>query len=399
MDEFLSLEAKEVARWISSDEIAVEAEASIFKIILKWVEHSKRERMTAFEELFHHVRLSVLSRDCLKEVVTNELVRENFASVKLVMNALINMVTTADDDDLPKSPRKGYDTRVIVARGGKSTFCYLPEEDLWKRLPYGLRDINASSTQMIKFRDQLFAFSDYQNSERYDPVFNAWSELNLSAGSAKVTVLKGEIYAVEVDSFLMKTATKRYNKEQYTWETLHVSHGQCRDDACVVAAGSHLYMFGGKVTGDYSAKAERFDIVEKKWEEIADMREGKSEAFGVASQEKIFVAGGTGRRGRSRTCEMYTTSRNEWQCIADLNVPRSNGSMVCLNGKLYVLGGKNGRNETELSVEYFHTANEKWIHKTTMPVTNIDPGNKNAFTASVLKLSRKLQDKLEIVGE
>ena len=33
----MSLEAKKVAVWISSDEITVEAEADVFKIILKWV--------------------------------------------------------------------------------------------------------------------------------------------------------------------------------------------------------------------------------------------------------------------------------------------------------------------------------------------------------------------------
>ncbi|XP_022810560.1 kelch-like protein 2 [Stylophora pistillata] len=400
MDEFLSLEAKEVARWISSDKIAVEAEASIFKIILKWVEHNKSERIVAFEELFPHVRLSFLSRDCLEDIVTNELVRENLACVKLVMEATTKMATFVDDDDLPKSPRKGYDTRVIVARGGKCTFCYLPEEDLWKRLPDGLKE-STFSTQMIKFRDQLFAFKDYDNQERYDPVFNVWSELNLNAGSAKVAVLKGEIYAVDVDICYRKSSTKRYNVEKYKWETLHSSNELYRQNTCVVAAGSHLYVFGGRNpdSRDYSAKAERFDTVENKWEEIADMLEGRGEAFGVASQEKVFVAGGISRRGRLKTCEMYTTSTNEWQCIANLNVPRYNGSIVCLNGKLYVLGGKNGRNQTELSVEYFHPANKIWIHKTTIPVTNIDPGNKNAFTASVLKLSRDLIDKLSIVGE
>ncbi|XP_022808534.1 kelch-like protein 11 [Stylophora pistillata] len=200
-DEFLSLQAKEVSRWILSDEIAVEAEVSVFKIILKWVEHNKSERKETFEELFRHVRLSFLSRDCLEDVVTNELVRENLACVKLVMDAIAKMATFVDEDDLSKSPRKGYDARVITARGGMYTFCYLPEEDLWKRLPDGLRDINASSTEMIKFRDHLFAFSRSQKSERYDPLFNAWSELNLTISYAKVAVLKGEIYAVDVDTF------------------------------------------------------------------------------------------------------------------------------------------------------------------------------------------------------
>lgn len=40
------------------------------------------------------------------------------------------MATFVNEDGLPQSPRKGYDTRVIVARGsGKYTLNYLPEED------------------------------------------------------------------------------------------------------------------------------------------------------------------------------------------------------------------------------------------------------------------------------
>ena len=50
MNEFLSLEAKEVERWISSDEIVVETEADVFQIAKKWVEHNKSERKAAFEE-------------------------------------------------------------------------------------------------------------------------------------------------------------------------------------------------------------------------------------------------------------------------------------------------------------------------------------------------------------
>lgn len=181
---------------------------------------------------------------------------------------------------------------------------------------------------------------------------------------------------------------------------LILSRGQCGVDACVVAAGSHLYVFGGRNrdnSEDHVAKAERFHTVENKWEESADMLEGRSQAFGVASQEKIFFAGEISGRGRLQTCEMYKTSTNEWQRIANLNVPRYDGSMVCLNGKLYVLGGRNQKGQSELSVEYFHLANEQWIHITTIPVTKIDPENKNEFTASVLRLSRELRDNLNIV--
>ena len=394
LDEFLLLDAKEIERWISSDEITVKEEADVFKITLDWVNHRKSERKSAFEELFGHVRLGFLSHDSLEDVVTNELVRENSACVKLVMDAAMKMATFVDEDHLPQSPRKGQETRVIVARGGKNCFCYFPEENLWKRLPDGLKDKRVSSNQMIKFRNQLFIFSEYDDTERYDPAFNVWSELNLYRGSAKLVVLKGEIYAVEVNIYNAKTTIKKYNVKRCKWETLISSCEGCREYACVIAAGSHLYLFGGKIPlgGVYVAKGERFDTVENKWEEIADMHEGRMHAFGVATENKIFVAGGLRDGKKLKTCEIYNISTNEWQLVAKLNVPRCYGSMVCLNGKLYVLGGENNRNQNERSVECFDPANEQWIYETTIPdLTN------SSSTGSVLKLSRELLDKLTIL--
>ena len=84
MDEFLNLEAKEVGRWISSDEISVAVEADVFMIVLKWIERNESERRASFEQLFRHVRLAFLSRDFLIDVVTNELVEENSDCLRLL---------------------------------------------------------------------------------------------------------------------------------------------------------------------------------------------------------------------------------------------------------------------------------------------------------------------------
>ena len=246
LDEFLHLEAKEIERWISSDDITVKEEANVFKIILDWVNHRKSERKTAFEELFGHVRLRFLSRDYLEDVVTNELVRENFACVKLVMDAAMKIATFADEDHLPQSPRKGLETRVIVARGGKYTFCYIPKEDQWKRLPDGTAELEASTSKMIKFRDQLFTFSNSKGSERYDPIFNDWSALKSHVDSSNVAVVKGEIYAVQVNTIYESTTITKYNVELCKWEIVNLSFDKdCRVNTCVVAAGRHLYMIGG----------------------------------------------------------------------------------------------------------------------------------------------------------
>ncbi|XP_022808531.1 kelch-like protein 2 [Stylophora pistillata] len=389
LDEFLHLEAKEIERWISSDEITVKEEADVFTIISDWVNHRKSERKATFEELFSHVRLGFLSRDSLQDIVTNELVRGNFACVKLVMDAAMKMAVFVDEDHLPQSPRKGLETRVIVARGGKYTFCYIPEEDQWKRLPDGTKELNARTSKMIKFRDQLFTFAKSEGAERYDPIFNDWSALKSHPESSNVTIVEGEIYAVQVNTTDQKTTVVKYNVELCRWETVDLSFDQdCRKDTCVVAAGRHLYMIGGwKITREYFANGERFDTVKKTWEEIANMQVERGGAFGVATQGEIFVAGGVCSGKRLNSCEMYNISTNEWQFFQCLNVPRYYGSMVQLNGKLYVLGGMNEDKVNELSVECFDTAEDKWVQKTTIPVESIS-STYNSFIGCVPRLTK-----------
>ena len=401
MDEFLSLEAKEVAVWISSDEIAVEAEADVFKIILKWVEHSKSERKAAFEELFRHVRLSFLSRDCLEDVVTNELVRENLACVKLVMDATVKMATFASEEDLPRSPRKGLETRVILACGGEFTFCYLPEEDQWKRLPNGSTERN-QKTQMLTFRDQLYTFKEFSKAEKYDCVFNGWSKsdlIDVSADSAIVTVVKGDVYAIEVKKPVGKSTIKRYDMERCTWQTVVESSQGCRNGSCVIAGGSYLYVLGGSAPGNagYVSKAERFSTVVNQWEEIADMQQGRFGAFGEATEGKIFVAGGLNQDGKvSKRCEMYNVSTNEWQYIGSLTHCRVYGSMVCLRGTLYVLGGTKNTKDSLLAVESYDLTKDEWIEKTTIPVERFSQDNKDTFTSCAVKLSKGVMDKANL---
>ena len=122
-DEFLRLEAEEVEKWISSENICVPDEEDVFRIILKWIEQDKSERKAEFERLFRHIRLASLSRDYLLNVVTNELVVENVSCSRQVVDA-IKLVITASEDTLVQSARR-IETHAIVVRGGNHSYCYL----------------------------------------------------------------------------------------------------------------------------------------------------------------------------------------------------------------------------------------------------------------------------------
>jgi len=392
MDEFLNLEAKEVEKWISSDDISVTVEADVFKVVLMWIEQNKSKRKAFFEQLFRHVRLAFISRDFLMDVVTNELVRQNLHCFQLISDA-VKLTSFTCEGDLPQSPRKGLETRAIVACGGKYTLCYHPEKDEWKRLADGLSERNFL-TKMISYRDQLYAFPSDGKGERYDPVVNGWCTLDLSTTmSRNVAVVRGDIYVIEVNTI------KKYDVERCSWQTVFSSHEGFRSSSCVVAASNHLYVCGGMLGFEFVAKAERFDTVENKWEEIANMPQKRAYAFGVATEEKIFIAGGRKNllsRISLKTCEMFNISTNEWQLIGNLKVPREDGSMVCLKGTLYVLGGEGHNHGRRLSVECYDPIEDEWIEKTTIPVKMICKDNKDSFTGCVQKLSKGVLDKLDV---
>ena len=401
-DEFLNLEVEEVEKWISSEDILVAAEEDVFRIIVNWVEQNKGERKDKFEQLFRHVRLVLLSRDSLfSDVVTNELVTEHFSFFSSVS-------------------RRRLQTEAIVVRGGKKTYCYLPEKDEWKRLADGLSEDRVHTTQIIKFRDQLYSFPRRRNAEteRYDPAFNSWTTLKLPLpnDTFSLAVVNGQIHAVyrtlsglhwsgwfprqtnrshhyhESGMHQSDPVIKRYNMELCTWETLSSSQDfHYQNDSCTVAFGNCLYILGGGC----SNKAGRFDTAESKWEEIASMPISEFNPCGVATQEKIFVTSAHGQQ-----CEVYQVSTNEWHTIPSLN---STGvfsrSLVCLNETVYVLGvsEKNSSQPAEIVVNSYDPKLNKWIQNTSIPINKSSDEETYSFQCSTLKLSKGLLTKPKIV--
>ena len=394
-DEFLNLDAEEVEKWISSENILVAAEEDVFRIIVNWVEQNKGERKDKFEQLFRHVRLVMLSRDSLlSDVVTNELVTEHFSFLSC-------------------ASRRRLQTEAIVVRGGKKTYCYLPEKDEWKRLADGLSEDRDHTTQIIKFRDQLYSFPRRRNAEteRYDPAFNSWTTLKLPLpnDTFSLAVVNGQIHAIYMYRQLRREADpgphfhrhsrryelviKRYNVELCTWETLLFSQdSHYQNDSCIVAFGNCLYILGG----GNSNKAGRFDTAESKWEKIASMPISKYSPCGVATQEKIFV---TSARGQQ--CGVYQVSTNEWHTIPSLNFTRPvfSRSLVCLNETVYVVGvaEQNSSQPAEIVVNSYDPKLNKWIQKTSIPINKSSDEETYSFQCSTLKLSKGLLTKPKIV--
>ncbi|XP_068676857.1 kelch-like protein 2 [Montipora foliosa] len=385
-DEFLNLEANEVEGWISSDEIYIEAEEDIFAIIQKWIEHKEEgDRKAKFEQLFAHLRLSDLSRELLLDfIMMYELVKENPRCQKKVMDTILS-----SEDAIMQSPRKRVGTHAIMVRGGKYTFCYLPEKDIWKCLAQGNSDTGNPTKKMITYRNQWYYCGSgrWDKTERYDPALDSWSFFNDFCLLSEEVVVREQLYRISSSSD--QVTISKYNVGVLSWQNIHSSQMEWRSGACVLSADNCIYVIGGSKRGSGAvSKVERFDTVHKKWEKVADMQQAKYDAFGVASHGNIFVSG-------EESCEVYSISTNEWQLIANLYIPRHwswSRRMVCVNGTVYAISGSTFFYEVQ---SYDPTLN-KWTTKTSIPVDKIPEKEREnlSFTGCALRLSKTVLKKV-----
>ena len=208
-DGFLNLSSHEVEKWISSDEIVIDAEENVFEFVLRWVDHGQRR--VKFRDLFRHVRLTCISRDFLaSNVVTNDLVKEDEECLESVFLAL-QWQDRSTDCVIPRPhpPRRALERDVIVVTVCEleqtlyHTNSYLPSTEQWYRLPW----TSCEPTRVFSYRGKVFVVTkDIARSQCYDPVLNRWSpapwtKLDLSLAFMKlhytslydVLVIKDEI--------------------------------------------------------------------------------------------------------------------------------------------------------------------------------------------------------------
>ena len=140
------------------------------------------------------------------------------------------------------------------------------------------------------------------------------------------------------------------------------------------------------------------------WEEVAPINEARYDAFGTSMNGNVYLAGGRQHNGSViSTSEVYNPQTNEWQLMASLREPRTSGSMVSYEGRLYVLGGHDFRSNAKLrrltSVEVFHSEENKWKEKSTIPVKSFEfleeEKKKIPFKACFARLCREMIDSLK----
>ena len=411
-EDVLNMSSKELTIFISSDELIVNVEEDVFSIILSWIHHDIRKRHTYFAELFSHVQLLYISRDYLcNDVVTNKLVEGNEGCLDLVHKAIGILESKNVDnflDYLHVTPRKAFQTPVLIANTEKYLMCYLPRENSWYTLggeiPLELKGdrlfscnskLYSTRIESVKYprevcRLHMSCYDPYSSTwislpvlegnahcwqifvNNKDEMFALFSEtsggnhfptwwIRNGRGSAELTPVRQGVEEGTEDknvSFIMQ-----YKSELHKWEEIaSFNYLDLRQDFIIVAHDNFIYLIGRILRilwrgreYEFPHDVERYDLNTDQWEKLPGLHQiARRSACGAAANRKVIIAEGC-------QCEIYDEDTNEWHFIEDLeegSYSRRIINLVTVDDQLYALF--KDQTDGTYTVKHYDTEKKKW---------------------------------------
>ena len=129
---------------------------------------------------------------------------------------------------------------------------------------------------------------------------------------------------------------------------------------------TNLYMIGGYLkhegTEAFLDSLYRYDIIKKRWDEMAPMSVPRCYVSTVTLDGKIFALGGrtSSQPGRLSTVEVYNPELNLWSNVAEMSVARSDFSTVVFEDCIYAIGGFDGFTYLN-SIEKYNPKTDSWV--------------------------------------
>ncbi len=153
--------------------------------------------------------------------------------------------------------------------------------------------------------------------------------------------------------------------QKYDVKQLSLALPSPRSECAALNKGNFLFLIGGKDKKKIYNSVHRFDVMTKRWTEMAPMNVERHQHVAVVLNNIILVAGGKNGQGDIlSSVEMYNIEEDKWQNMKDFPHKVCKAGACELKGKVYICGGLNAI-ETR-SCTHIHEYNEKgdvWLLK------------------------------------
>ncbi|XP_052010424.1 kelch-like protein 3 [Xyrauchen texanus] len=379
-EEFMALSLQQVWSLISSDKLTVSTEEKVFEAMIAWIKHNKEARFEYMPKLMEHVRLPLLSRDYLVQIVEEEpLIKNNNTCKDFLIEAMKYHLLPTDQRHLIKTDRTRPRTpvslpKVMMVVGGqapkaiRSVECYDFQEDRW----YQVADLPSRRCRagVVNMAGKVYAVGGFNGSLRvrtvdvYDGSKDQWSsvpsmqERRSTLGAA---VLGDLLIAVGgFDGSTGLSSVEAYNPKTNEWMFVAPMNTR-RSSVGVGIVDGKLYAVGGYdgASRHCLSTVEVYNPASNKWCYVADMSTRRSGAGVGVLNGQLYAAGGHDGPMVRKSVEVYDPNSNTWGPVCEMNMCRRNAGVCAINGLLYVIGGDDGSCNLS-SVEHYDPTTDKW---------------------------------------
>ncbi|XP_067649785.1 kelch-like protein 41 [Haliotis asinina] len=338
-EDMMQLEKAAVRELISSDEINVEKEETIFDFVVKWIEYDIEDRKRFFGDLFGKVRLLLIDEEYICEyinkhdlVVGNPFCRAIVSMTKLCrigmdcQDSEEEKQKIADDYELSVCRRHGMFRKemLIFSGGGKSE----------EQRAFSCFDPSTRKNYMGAKHHPTFDFKfkvDY-----YKLVTNNQNQIYFLGG------IFYDDYHLE-EQGLAQDSVYQYQMKDRTWKPCHpMTSARCAFAACAVE--ERVFVFGGALSyprGVPMDLVEAYDPVFDLWQQMAPMPTGLSHHAASVLKDSVYVFGGEESNDELFTTVLQYSISNDTWFILDTEIlhPRLSSTAISYDNKIYIVGG------------------------------------------------------------
>lgn len=368
MDKICSLDFESFFECVSSDELNVEDEETVFEVVIDWIRYDFENRKRHMAKLLQEIRLPLIPDDYF---------RENVESCALIVN-----------DPFSRSILTTFKIYKLQASAIDSSASFLESVQLAEEFQFNNR------MRLGMHKKQLIVFSggadkrENRSLTAYDPItkknysgikHHPTFDFKFKIDHYELITLDNSIYFLGgifyEDYHFDVGGTALEDVLMFDWKsTSWVNRPPMPTARCCFSVCSYentIFAIGGKAfypTGLPLEKIEKYDTEEGSWESVADVPIKICKHSSAVHEDAIFVFGGIDEdEEHLDTVFRYEIPTDTWTLVrTEMRRPRAECISLPYNSKIYVLGGAS-KHENNVTLDIYDPEINKWKYEEDFP--------------------------------
>ncbi|XP_078700744.1 kelch repeat and BTB domain-containing protein 2-like isoform X1 [Branchiostoma floridae x Branchiostoma belcheri] len=245
-EEFSSLSVDQLTEIISQDKLEVKEETRVWEAVVRWVQHSREDRLQHLPSILPHIRFNLLTSDNTAAILEHPLVREDPGSSEVIRNVV----------HTNQKPRLAMTTEMVLLRhevNGKKMLWMNPGEGKYIRCDYD--QPVCPYRGVVTCDNEIYGLATDPDSIylcKYNHVENKWEQKStVCKGCEKPGLRYQDIsnHLMEVDGHLFyldegEVVLKKYNQHKNEWQNCSTPDiGDEFYSLFAVSCNQHIYLF------------------------------------------------------------------------------------------------------------------------------------------------------------